>query len=165
MRNVILVLVLVMAVFVVGCAPEVSKTMEVEDEMMEEASLSNGMYQMVFNDFRIMPTSVEILAGDSVEWVNTDNVAYTVVIPNAGVDFYLPPGASAIHRFNERGQFFFSSSIPSYGEREDGERLRGAERDFRELHDSDEFELNGDRGNPRYSGENERLVEGIVLVH
>ena len=90
-----------------------------------EVSLSNGekvgeesaivytgtVHQVVIENNQFMPTDLDILLGDTVEWVNKDSVAHTVTFENGDFDQKLPPGGTTTFTYKENMQFPYFCSI------------------------------------------------------
>ena len=61
--------------------------------------------QIVIENDQFMPTTLEITAGTTVEWVNKDSVDHTVTFENGDVDQKLVVGATTTYIFTETGEY------------------------------------------------------------
>lgn len=80
-----------------------------KDKTMVAASSANtvSMKSMAFN-----PSTLEVVSGTTVRWVNNDNIPYNVIsdddVFNSGA---IQPGQSYSHTFSEGGTFNYHCSL------------------------------------------------------
>jgi len=122
MRKIILglLMVLVVAMFVVGCQSSVQTETPVQNEaedvpVIEESTVTetaSETVQVVVKDFKYSPNTVEVNVGDTVEWVNTEASApHTVTFDDNSYDEKLPVGASVTRVFTEKGTFTYHCAL------------------------------------------------------
>ncbi len=104
----IMAVVIGVLVLIVGCTqqaevPEAgSAAPQVTVDNSEAAPLlSVQSYQVVIENGKLMPVDVEINTGDTVEWVNKDEVRYTLRF--SGSEERLPVGGTFESTFTEPG--------------------------------------------------------------
>jgi len=104
------ILLLTMGIFLVGCTENgIESENKGIDTITEESDESNVIisgesYQVVAEGMTFMPTNVEIKVGETVEWVNKDDVDHTVSFENGDFDEELVVGATGTYTFNEIGE-------------------------------------------------------------
>ena len=112
-----IVFLLGLIVLILGCSqqtaspqPQTTESMVVKSTtsvIETPTAMGKTTNQVVIEHFQFGPTTLEINAGDTVEWVNKDSVAHTVTLENGAVDENLPPGGKVIHRFMEAGEYHY----------------------------------------------------------
>lgn len=100
-----------------GCQTQVadSKDEKIDSatEAEESTALKSEAYQVVIENFKYMPTDLEIKAGDTVEWVNKDSAEHTVTFEDDVLDEKLAAGGMVRYTFTETGIFSYSCSFHS----------------------------------------------------
>ncbi len=76
-----------------------------EPAVAKQETTNTELLQVVVENFKFAPVSLEIKVGDSVEWINKDSVRHTVNIPSLNIDLNLPAGATVTQKFSEKGSF------------------------------------------------------------
>ncbi len=105
------ILMLIIGLLVVGCSnadSEMKVDISVEDA--GEADRVGQVYHVVVDDTGFKPVDLEILKGDTVEWVNTQGVSMGITFENGVVDTRLPQGSVVRHTFTEKGHFNYVSA-------------------------------------------------------
>ncbi len=104
----IIAVVIGVLVLIVGCTQQATITEvkstappALEDDSTAVPVLSRQSYQVVIEDGKLMPVDVEINAGDTVEWVNKDEVRYTLLF--SGSEERLSVGGTFEQQFTEPG--------------------------------------------------------------
>ena len=108
MRKILMILSLVITLFlIVACSskvveePDTTKTIE----NTKTNVATTGTNQIVIEDFKFMPTDLEVSVGTTVEWSNKDSVKHTVTFENGDLDEVLPIGATKTFTFEETGEY------------------------------------------------------------
>lgn len=86
-----------------GTEPSVEEAV-VEEEAVT-APATGETRQVVIENFKYSPFTMEVKVGDTVEWVNKDSAAHTVTIASLNVDENLPQGATYTYTFTEKGTY------------------------------------------------------------
>lgn len=94
-------------------------TIEVETSTAPTAQMAK-VYQVVIEAGKIMPVDVEINAGDTVEWVNKDDVRYTLLF--SGFEERLPVGGIFEYRCDQPGIFRYTAAVVGDDQEDDDER-------------------------------------------
>lgn len=126
MRKIILsgLMILIVALFVVGCQSNVQTEEPVQTPVQKVVETppvfeeTKGVEkvgetkQVVVKDFKFNPNTVEVNVGDSVEWVNNEaGVPHTVTFDDNSYNEKLPVGASVTRTFNEKGTFTYHCAL------------------------------------------------------
>mgnify|MGYP001588829414 CR=1 FL=1 len=105
----LLVPVLLLAgLLIAGCAAQRGAESAMDQK---ESSLPTGgavlregtTHTVVIENGKFMPASLEVQAGDTVEWVNKDSMGHTITTDDFSVDENLPPGGKVTHTFADAG--------------------------------------------------------------
>ena len=86
-----------------GTQPSVEETI-VEGETVSTPT-TGEVNQVVIENFKYSPFTMEVNVGDTVEWVNKDSAAHTVTMSTLNVDENLPQGATFTYTFTEKGTY------------------------------------------------------------
>ena len=60
--------------------------------------------EVVIENMRFNPPDISVSIGDTVEWVNLDNVTHTVSFEDARFDVQVPAGASVSYTFSDEDE-------------------------------------------------------------
>ena len=72
------------------------------------ATAAGGIINQVsMEDSTFLPDPMEIMVGESIEWVNMDDVAHTVTFDELEVDEVVPPQGRTSVSFTEPGEFTY----------------------------------------------------------
>ncbi len=103
-------LILGLLLVLAGCdreqSPEAAPspgTGQTQDEEITEADIT---VEMVNSQF--VPDTVEIGVGDSVQWINQDNITHR--IRAMGFEQEIPPGGEYTYTFDEEGVYYYEST-------------------------------------------------------
>jgi len=133
MNKIVFGLLSLIVVFgLVACAPAPQEDIDVLETVTVETDsvvVPTGMtYQVVLNNIEFMPADLEIVVGDTVEWVNKDyssyheetddeqdrdalgreeGISHTITFESMGIDRQLPPGSTTTYTFTEAGEFAY----------------------------------------------------------
>ena len=127
MKALILFLVLMATLIVAGCVqyedqpeteseittPEDTDESVAEEEMKDTVDSNEGSrdttsmeYEILIEDFKFKPETVQISVGDTVTWVNMDSAPHTATSNNEGFDSGgLSEGESFSFTFEEAGNY------------------------------------------------------------
>jgi plastocyanin len=101
-----------------GASPEASATAspaatsEATSEASPEASPQGPGCVVDIHDFGFHPDQIEITAGTTVTWTNTDAVPHTVTATDRSFDSsILDPGANFSHTFDKPGTYTYGCMI------------------------------------------------------
>ncbi|MFH1276220.1 MAG: plastocyanin/azurin family copper-binding protein [Candidatus Woesearchaeota archaeon] len=123
--KVIAILMVITALLLVGCAteaPEKQIEFPTQDDEGSAVMASGNNYQVAIEGYEFMPSTVEVRAGDTVEWVNvhftqvenedyTEGVDHTVTFDNGMFDQVLPAGTTVSYTFTEPGVYNYVCSF------------------------------------------------------
>jgi plastocyanin len=92
MKKISFIFLLFLLVFLVSCGNEVVEVV-VDDipngEVVEGVEATGVVHEVRIESLKFSPTDLEVELGDSVNWINEDNVAHTVTFENAMLDQHL----------------------------------------------------------------------------
>ncbi|MBT4651250.1 hypothetical protein HOC13_01890 [Candidatus Woesearchaeota archaeon] len=92
MKKISFIFLLFLLVFLVSCGNEVVEVV-VDDipngEVVEGVEATGVVHEVRIESLKFSPTDLEVELGDSVNWINGDNVAHTVTFENAMLDQHL----------------------------------------------------------------------------
>lgn len=106
---------------VAGCAqqPEVtpnqttqqdtSETIDIPSEPEQTPEDSNGV-EVIIDDLRFNPTTLEVPVGTTVVWTNRDNTEHTVTADTFDSG-EMVPNAEFTHTFDEKGEYDYSCTL------------------------------------------------------
>ncbi len=114
--TVVLALALVVVAFLLAGMPAEEVTVEQEHEttviVAGDASANTGSINtVVIEGYNFMPTDLTINVGDTVEWVNKDDVHYSIDFTGGEFVAELPDGAIISHTFTEAGDYYYVSQF------------------------------------------------------
>lgn len=115
MKWILLIGMLCAFLLVVSCTQAPQLTEEPEPEVIAPedsvATVPGTIYNVVIENDKFMPTSLEVKVGDTVTWINKDDTDHAVFFDNGAVDEKLPVGSSVSHTFTEKGEFSYLCQI------------------------------------------------------
>ncbi|WP_250868904.1 cupredoxin domain-containing protein [Methanococcoides seepicolus] len=132
MNKLIVLLVLLMAILVAGCADnteqiidepeviedEVSEPAEAEDDGTTNADTEKAMgttVEVMIEDFKFAPKEIRISVGDTIKWTNLDSAPHTATDNNNNFDSgTLAKGESFSMTFEEAGTYDYICTIHPY---------------------------------------------------
>ena len=84
-----------------------------EENVGEDSAVvyTGTIHQVVIENNQFMPTDLDILLGDTVEWVNKDSLDHTVTFENGDFSQKLSPGGTTTFTYKEIMQFPYFCSI------------------------------------------------------
>ena len=114
-------------ILTLGCVPQTKSTTSagvvpavMVDNSKAVATASAQVYPVALDNGNLMPTDVEIRAGESVQWVNKDDVRYTLLF--SGSEERLPIGGTFEHQFNELGRVQYTAVVVEEDQEDHQER-------------------------------------------
>ncbi|MBI2665100.1 cupredoxin family copper-binding protein [Candidatus Woesearchaeota archaeon] len=115
--KILMILALVFGLLLVaGCAVQqaapVDSSAAVEEtdaETVKQSETDN--FQVVVENYKFMPATLDVKVGDTVEWVNKDGMDHTVTFGDSPFDEQLPVGATVSYTFQEAGEFDYLCSF------------------------------------------------------
>jgi len=95
-------MILVLGLLLVACSSETESTVNIEVSQESNVEAATPQIKTVtIQDLKFNPVDVEISAGDTIEWVNLDDVAHTVTLENGDFDREIGIGATITYTFSE----------------------------------------------------------------
>ncbi len=113
----LLLLAMAVAMVVFAVAQTTPETSEKETPDAETSAVnsagepSSGVYTVVVENGRFMPADLEVNVGDTVEWVNLDDVDHTVTFESCAIDRELPAGSTVRYTFTRAGGVSYYGSL------------------------------------------------------
>ena len=110
MKKILTILMLLSVFLLVVACSEPTREMPVTEPTnvavpdTSVATPTGVVHQVVLENFQFMPTDLTIKAGDTVEWVNKDDVTHTVTFENGDFDQELSEGAMTTYTFLQKGE-------------------------------------------------------------
>lgn len=117
---------LVLLLFIGGCTSEQQQVPVAEQKMkpslttadVPETSKSSDVYQVVIEQDYYKPATIEIKKGQTVEWVNKDNISHTVSFVDSRygeTDEIIPPEGTFMYTFETEGFYTYYSLLSEKG--------------------------------------------------
>ncbi len=78
---------------------------QVSEPAVKAAATGGELRQVVIENFKFVPATLEIKVGDSVEWTNKDSAPHTISIPALNVDQKLAKGETFTQKFTQKADF------------------------------------------------------------
>ena len=130
MKSILIALMVISVLLAAGCTVPQQSTNQLTEVITPpvlEVETSNApaagtaqVYQVAIENGNLMPVDVEINAGDTIEWVNKDNVRYTLLF--SGFEERLPVGGTFEYKCGEPGIFRYTAAVVDEDQEDNEER-------------------------------------------